>query len=704
MANPTLVATPFAENGDKNTIPESVGAEPQNATMQAGFPPITQQKISEGGIPPERGDFNGILNLYGQHIVHLSKGLPYEFDADFATLIGGYPEQSRIMLDTGYIVKNVLNGNSNNPNSDMTGWVRIDYADQLFDVNGVSLQSLIDKFKEKNNAKADPRDFGSPNNGTDDDAVGVRAAIDYLDSIGGGILYMHSDTAWQFSSLHSNGLDAVVIGMSNIRIDFGSPLTRVDATISMRALFKLSDEYQNNIDIYGGRLYGNSNADYGLYGDPSTFNPFMTIQSFEARGFNIASASMNPYMSIFMRSNFSFSPKGLILNNKGAVAEITSTTIIGCYANGCTTTGFEFNNRLMYSNIISCGVDDCGGIAYDLAMQSANILGCGAERALKLARFNINDGVTVDGFVGIGIGSLDSGAPSDAAVEVSGSGTDAIQFSGVRLLNHPTQSRYRDKDLKVVSASGIYPKVVVHDRSFLKQNTVITGATSVYGNVVEFRENYIRNNDTITIAPSDLKSNIDLISNTTNEFTYTIQLSNGTETLDKVLENLKGNGTLIIQGNSSDRTLVRLKGTRLGFAIKNCSCRIVLKNLTIENQYTVSDNTQYQLDIDNCRMIVLDNVLFDSPTYAVGYSVRARNASTVKLLNGTTAGLNHTAGFLWDMQTGSDIEIQGTTAPPAGRWTYGMRVRNTDPTVNGIIEWVYIRNTTTSTNEWKAIT
>ncbi len=87
MTNPTLITTPFAENGDKNIIPESVGAKPQNATMQAGFPPITQQKISESGIPPERNDFNGILNLYGQHIVHLNKGLPYEFDQSFANAI-----------------------------------------------------------------------------------------------------------------------------------------------------------------------------------------------------------------------------------------------------------------------------------------------------------------------------------------------------------------------------------------------------------------------------------------------------------------------------------------------------------------------------------------------------------------------------------------------------------------------------------------
>ncbi|WNT46303.1 hypothetical protein [Acinetobacter phage A2.1] len=122
MTNPTLITTPFAENGDKNIIPESVGANPQNATMQAGFPPITQQKISEGGIPPERNDFNGILNLYGQHIVHLNKGLPYEFDQAFADAIGGYPLNARVMLDNGDIVRSTVANNTVNPNVDMAGW------------------------------------------------------------------------------------------------------------------------------------------------------------------------------------------------------------------------------------------------------------------------------------------------------------------------------------------------------------------------------------------------------------------------------------------------------------------------------------------------------------------------------------------------------------------------------------------------------
>lgn len=142
MTNPTLITTPFAENGDKNIIPESVGANPQNATMQAGFPPITQQKISEGGIPPERNDFNGILNLYGQHIVHINKGLPYEFDQDFANKIGGYPLNARLMLNNGDIVQSTVANNVNNPNSDMTGWVKVNAASQIVDESGLSQQEL----------------------------------------------------------------------------------------------------------------------------------------------------------------------------------------------------------------------------------------------------------------------------------------------------------------------------------------------------------------------------------------------------------------------------------------------------------------------------------------------------------------------------------------------------------------------------------
>lgn len=158
MTNPTLVTTPFAENGDKNIIPQSIGQNPQNATQDEGFPEITQIPIGSGGIPPERKDFNGILNLYGQHVVHLNKGLPYEFSAAFATAIGGYPMHARIMLDNGDMVRNVIANNINNPNSNMDGWEletkNKDVLSEIEDYYEASLQFGKEsqaKIKVKNN-------------------------------------------------------------------------------------------------------------------------------------------------------------------------------------------------------------------------------------------------------------------------------------------------------------------------------------------------------------------------------------------------------------------------------------------------------------------------------------------------------------------------------------------------------------------------
>lgn len=122
MANPKLIATPFAETGTRNDIPESGASEPQRATMQAGFPAKTQTPISEGGIPPERADFNGAFHLTTSHLSFLNKGNWYGFDATFAGQIGGYGKNSILMLDNGELVQSTQDGNTNNPNINMNGW------------------------------------------------------------------------------------------------------------------------------------------------------------------------------------------------------------------------------------------------------------------------------------------------------------------------------------------------------------------------------------------------------------------------------------------------------------------------------------------------------------------------------------------------------------------------------------------------------
>ena len=145
MTNPQLIATPFAENGTKNEIPETIGAAPQNATMSDGFPAITQVPIAQNGIPPERADFNGILNLYGQHISHLNKGLGYEFDSAFATKIGGYPLGAKLRLPDGTEVTSTTDNNTNNPEISMNGWVKLQ--------DGISSVGSIGDLIDINNPK-----------------------------------------------------------------------------------------------------------------------------------------------------------------------------------------------------------------------------------------------------------------------------------------------------------------------------------------------------------------------------------------------------------------------------------------------------------------------------------------------------------------------------------------------------------------------
>lgn len=57
---------PIAENGDKTIIPAEEASAEGRATQSEGFPAITQTPIVNGGIAPNRWDFNGMFFLLSQ--------------------------------------------------------------------------------------------------------------------------------------------------------------------------------------------------------------------------------------------------------------------------------------------------------------------------------------------------------------------------------------------------------------------------------------------------------------------------------------------------------------------------------------------------------------------------------------------------------------------------------------------------------------
>lgn len=121
MPNPDLIPVPFAQDGQKNTIQlDRIVSDPiYRATWAEGFPADTRIPKEVGGEGPDGLDFNGILNALSQAVVFLQKGNAYQFDASLAPYPIGALVRSNDNLTT---YQSTIAGNSNNPNSNMTGW------------------------------------------------------------------------------------------------------------------------------------------------------------------------------------------------------------------------------------------------------------------------------------------------------------------------------------------------------------------------------------------------------------------------------------------------------------------------------------------------------------------------------------------------------------------------------------------------------
>ena len=94
---PQVIQQPFAAQGDKNTIPNAATGT-NRASLQEGFPPITGMPVNKGGIPPERLDFNGAMNLNSQFYFAFQNGWWPTFSKQVSDAIGGYPKDAVLWL------------------------------------------------------------------------------------------------------------------------------------------------------------------------------------------------------------------------------------------------------------------------------------------------------------------------------------------------------------------------------------------------------------------------------------------------------------------------------------------------------------------------------------------------------------------------------------------------------------------------------
>lgn len=127
---PRYIPTPFASQGQKNTIPV---ADQGNylASWSLGFPPVTSEPLSEGGLPPTRLDVNGAFNVLSAFVYYLQVGGLFTFDPDLSSYIGGYPNGMMLWYNDGTNIYPLVSTKDNNtdnfisnPSYIGTSWAR----------------------------------------------------------------------------------------------------------------------------------------------------------------------------------------------------------------------------------------------------------------------------------------------------------------------------------------------------------------------------------------------------------------------------------------------------------------------------------------------------------------------------------------------------------------------------------------------------
>lgn len=155
---PSRITKAFGVNGLKNTIPVDSSTSTDNngvATFDKGFPPVTMQPLSAGGIPPSGKDMNGVLYSTTIQQQWQNAGMTYPFSQDFSDAVSGYPKGAIVpsSVYTGQWL-NLNEANGTSPESSTganTGWVPINNygVTQITMTSGSIVMSSLQAAKDR---------------------------------------------------------------------------------------------------------------------------------------------------------------------------------------------------------------------------------------------------------------------------------------------------------------------------------------------------------------------------------------------------------------------------------------------------------------------------------------------------------------------------------------------------------------------------
>lgn len=127
---PVQIQLPFGNGDVAKTnpipVPSQITITPGRASFTDGFPPLNGTPVSSGGIPPFKGDMNGLLYMLSDVDLWTSAGAGFLYNSGYQTAIGGYPKGARVLRTDGkgYWLSTTDN-NMTNPNTGGAGWIAL---------------------------------------------------------------------------------------------------------------------------------------------------------------------------------------------------------------------------------------------------------------------------------------------------------------------------------------------------------------------------------------------------------------------------------------------------------------------------------------------------------------------------------------------------------------------------------------------------
>ena len=73
----------LGNTADVNAIPATTPSGSGRASTSGLFPPVTQLPLDQGGIAPERGDFNALFKYLGEYLFYVMQGGMFSYTTDY---------------------------------------------------------------------------------------------------------------------------------------------------------------------------------------------------------------------------------------------------------------------------------------------------------------------------------------------------------------------------------------------------------------------------------------------------------------------------------------------------------------------------------------------------------------------------------------------------------------------------------------------